>query len=647
MSTIHTEDGANARRNDRSPSPSWARRRGILFVLVAGTVAAVTTGSAAGTPAARTSYQVIQLSPDLGATGFINNRDQVVFTETRDGVFRPRLYDAGRVRELGTLGGTNAYAVGLNDHGQVVGASEFSPGNATTHAFRWTRGAGMIDLDPAGAADSVANAINNKGHVVGRAWFGGPGSTALHAFHWTPQTGIVDLTPGASVSGASDINDAGTAVGFVGVPSGDPEGLPFRWTRSEGVVPLTTFSSRGSDATDINAVGQITGTSTFPGQQGDRAFFWSRQDGIVNLGSGSGEQSEAGRLNDKGLVIGVVEDPFVSIRPLAWTRAGGLLEFAGAGVDGVPRDVNNAGQVVGDLENRAFIWTRSGDVVDLNTRIPGAPAELVLRSARSISDGGSIVAYANTGLVLLAPRGAHNAAPVAGPIQLSGQPRVNALLSFSVEFKDADPRDTHSATWTWGDGASEAGVVSAKHGAGSVSGQHVYRKAGIYTVRLVIRDSGGKTVAAERRVVVCGAGAHIAGEGAIMSPSTAGAGMQKHAVRATFAFLGDPARPQGARVRFNTVGLQFESTRILAQVVDGDRVRIQGSGAVNGKHGYDFTMSAGRRTTGVGEQFHIRIVQRKNGAGDGVVVYDNQAAGNNAGEGSAVESGGTLSLPTR
>lgn len=389
MRTDNFEGLTAACRKGVSPLLSLPRRLGVLFVLVAGTVAAVASGTATGGPAARIAYQVIQLSPDLGATGFINNRDQVVFTETRDGVFRPRLYDAGRVRELGTLGGTNAYAVGLNDHGQVVGASEFSPGNATTHAFRWTRGAGMIDLDPAGSADSVAIAINNKGNVVGRAWFGEPGQTARHAFHWTPQTGIVDLTPGASVSSANDINDAGTAVGFVGVPSGDPEGLPFRWTRSEGVVPLTTFSSRGSDATDINAVGQITGTSTFPGQDGDRAFFWSRQDGIVNLGSGSGQQSEAGRLNDKGLVIGVVEDPFESTRPLAWTRAGGLVEFAGAGVDGVPRDVNNAGQVVGDLESRAFAWTRAGGVVDLNTRIPGAPPGLVAGLAVVDRDGGA------------------------------------------------------------------------------------------------------------------------------------------------------------------------------------------------------------------------------------------------------------------
>lgn len=127
----------------------------------------------------------------------------------------------------------------------------------------------------------------------------------------------------------------------------------------------------------------------------------------------------------------------------------------------------------------------------------------------------------------------------------------------------------------------------------------------------------------------------------------AAAAPQKHAARATYAFLGDLAQPQRASVRFNTVGLQFESTRILAQSIEGAQVRIQGSGAVNGKNGYDFTLSAGKRTAGAGDRFHIRIVQRKNGARDGVVVYDNGAAGAGPVEGNVVESGSTLSVSPR
>ena len=629
-----------------SPLPSWPRRMAAVGVLVAGTVAVVATVTAGGgRPPARASYQVVQISPDLGAVGFINNRDQVAFSETRDGVSRAALYEAGRMRPLGTLGGTNAYATALNDHGQVVGASEFRPGDATTHAFRWTRGAGMTDLDPDGSADSVATAINNNGHVVGRAWFSESGQTARHAFRWTPRNGLLDLTPGASVSGAFDINDAGTVVGFVGIPNGDPEGWPWRWTQEEGLAPLTTFSSRGSAATDINAAGQITGTSVFSTGGRDHAFFWSQPSGIVDLGSGRADTSAAGRINDKGLVIGVVGDPFVAVRPMAWTRSSGLVEFAGTGntVEGVPRDVNNAGQVVGDLDDRAFIWTRGGGVVDLNTRVKGAPPGLVLRSARSISDGGSIVAFANTGLVLLVPRGGHNAAPVAGPIMAAGALRAGTLSSFSAGFTDGDRRDAHTATWNWGDGAHGNGIVSARRGAGSVSGQHAYRAPGIHTVRLVIRDSGGRTATVERRVVVHGAGALAAGAGSFLSPANAHAAMQKNAARATFAILVDPALAERGVVRLNTAGLDFESGRIDDLSVEGGRIALRGSGRVNGKDGHDFELGAGPRAGG-GHALRIRVVQRATGGAPESVLYDNLAPGGANEEGSIIERDAVLTV---
>lgn len=152
-------------------------------------------------------------------------------------------------------------------------------------------------------------------------------------------------------------------------------------------------------------------------------------------------------------------------------------------------------------------------------------------------------------------------------------------------------------------------------------------------------------------VEFAGTGAHVAGEGAFMSAPGAGATLQKHAARATFAFLGVPGQPQKASVRFNTVGLHFESTRIAAQSVDGSQVRIQGSGAVNGKDGYEFTLSAGKPAAGGSDRFHIRIVQRKAGARDATVVYDNQPAATSAstgeGEGSVVEPGATLSVQAR
>jgi probable HAF family extracellular repeat protein len=57
--------------------------------------------------------------------------------------------------------------------------------------------------------------------------------------------------------------------------------------------------------------------------------------------------------------------------------------------------------VTGKGEKHAFLWTQADGMVDLNTRLSGAQPGLVLTGAAAIADNGSIVAYANTGLVLL------------------------------------------------------------------------------------------------------------------------------------------------------------------------------------------------------------------------------------------------------
>ena len=76
--------------------------------------------------------------------------------------------DAGAytVVDLGTLGGTPAfaYALAINSTGQVVGASTLPSGEL--HAFLWDKGV-MTDLGTLGGNSSTAFGINNAGQVVG------------------------------------------------------------------------------------------------------------------------------------------------------------------------------------------------------------------------------------------------------------------------------------------------------------------------------------------------------------------------------------------------------------------------------------------------------------------------------------------------
>ena len=105
-------------------------------------------------------------------------------------------------------------AAAINDSGQVVG--EGSLNNGTTLAYLWRDGV-MQNLGTLGGVQASANGINSKGWVVGTSevQLGDP----WHAFLWNGSE-MIDLSklPGVAETGwilqsASDINDAGQIVG--------------------------------------------------------------------------------------------------------------------------------------------------------------------------------------------------------------------------------------------------------------------------------------------------------------------------------------------------------------------------------------------------------------------------------------------------
>jgi probable HAF family extracellular repeat protein len=126
---------------------------------------------------------------------------------------KPVIWEKGEIQELPTISGDpDGQGFGINDHGQVVGAT----GNclALPHAVLWQNGT-VIDLGHLGGANpsfEVAFGINNHGQVVGRSDL--PGDTTFHAFLW--QNGrMSDLgtLPGYFSSEGASINDNGQVVG--------------------------------------------------------------------------------------------------------------------------------------------------------------------------------------------------------------------------------------------------------------------------------------------------------------------------------------------------------------------------------------------------------------------------------------------------
>jgi probable HAF family extracellular repeat protein len=122
------------------------------------------------------------------------------------------------ITDLGTLGGDNSYATGINDAGQVVGDSRTAAG--TTHAFiTGPNGVGMTDLGTLGGDYSTASGINDAGQVVG--WYSAEpfGEGERHAFitgvnseGMTDLNSLVDLPRGVVLTEAIDINNNGQVI---------------------------------------------------------------------------------------------------------------------------------------------------------------------------------------------------------------------------------------------------------------------------------------------------------------------------------------------------------------------------------------------------------------------------------------------------
>ena len=214
------------------------------------------------------------------------------------------LWDQGKVRDLGDLGGSYAAAYGLSSVGHVCGSS-FTKTNRE-HAFFWG-GRHMIDLGTLGGGHSSARGINAADQVVGYAYLANGG---FHAFVWSGGT-MKDLgTLGGDYSSAYAINDAGQIVGQASA-AGNAAVHAALWSGGS-VRDLGDLGSGISAAFAINSQGtEIVGNAEVPSTSGFvvyHAFVWSggaMQDLNDLIPQGTGwVLEEADGINDAGQIIG-------------------------------------------------------------------------------------------------------------------------------------------------------------------------------------------------------------------------------------------------------------------------------------------------------------------------------------------------------
>ncbi len=241
---------------------------------------------------------VLTALPTLGGynayPGGVNNWGQIVGaaeTSTQDPTCTlPQVLDfeaviwgpkPGQIHALPPFPGDSVgVALGINDWGQVVGASgACAPyGQSTVHALLWQDGR-PFDLGSLGGQNgTVPFVINNRGQVVGYSDLADDVTT--HAFLWTKGNHMQDLgtLPGDAFSSASGINDKGQVVGGSCDASGNCR--DFLWQDGTMtdlnalVCPGTSLylTGNGVAGPDINDRGEITGEAYDPNTGDTPAF---------------------------------------------------------------------------------------------------------------------------------------------------------------------------------------------------------------------------------------------------------------------------------------------------------------------------------------------------------------------------------------
>ncbi|MDB5756125.1 MAG: hypothetical protein JWR56_2553 [Massilia sp.] len=377
----------------------------LLSAAVALTLASVLAGCGSGASSASlptnpfTTYDIITLAPGGGtvsSTGITADGKIAATIAMPDGSRHAYLYDGSTMIDLGTMGGTASEATGINKHGHVVGWVRFKD---ASHAFLYD--GAMHDLGTLGGADSFAQGINDNGQVTGRST---AADGATRAFLYQNGTMKPVKSPGVGSAGWA-INAGGQVAGDYVASDGSRHG--FLSGMCDCPIQLGTLGGAESIIYALNDAGQAAGAADTP--QAQRHAFLYKDAALRDLGTLGGAGSSAAAINASGKVVGKADtgngDTQAFVYDGAALKALGLL----SGRRSAAFAINASGLVVGFAttaagEEHAILWSEAEGAVDLNQRIPGAPAGTVLKGAYAVSDNGSIVAGGNIGLVLLKRR---------------------------------------------------------------------------------------------------------------------------------------------------------------------------------------------------------------------------------------------------
>ncbi len=316
----------------------------------------------------------------------------------------------GVIIDLGTLGGYNSHAWGINNSGIVIGDAYtfmFFNDHAFTYNANGTSTGPLTDMGTlnGGVGFSQALGINDAGQIVGGAT-NTSGNT--HAFLFSPANPTLNIsstmtdlgTLGGSSSMATAIDSLALVAGYSTTSGGQNHAFLYNGL---GMTDLGTLGGPTSWANAVNDSGIVVGASLTSLYQ--QHAFVSNRGVITDLGTLGGFVSEAFAINNAGQVVGEAMTASYQVHAFLFTPGRSditpptsstmtdLGTFGGWG--SYAYGINNLGQVVGTSQTSAGAWHAflysGGVMTDLNSKLPANSGWIALSQANSINNNGQIV----------------------------------------------------------------------------------------------------------------------------------------------------------------------------------------------------------------------------------------------------------------
>lgn len=326
----------------------------------------------------------------------------------------------GTIQDLGTFGGNHSGLGNINNRGQVAGwamnaiPDPFSlyylllgSSNGTqTRAFLWQNGI-KRDLGTLGGPDAFAGYVNEHGQVTGFSYTNSTpnpttGVPTIDPYLWDRGV-MIDLgTLGGTLGYAGPMNNHGQIIGTSNL-AGDLVSHPFSWYRGV-MTDIGTFGGSNGSALALNEAGEVVGVADFPGDQLHDAFLW--KSGVLTDLGNLGKTSFGRAINSQGQVVGASRmADGVTIHAFLWEKGGPMVDlndlvspksdavlFEGVvindsgriGVNGLPPGCDNLG-----LCGHAYVLIPSGDCNDdCEQRVANSQANsaLMRQSAPAITE---------------------------------------------------------------------------------------------------------------------------------------------------------------------------------------------------------------------------------------------------------------------